>query len=101
MGSNPGFRQEVGCPLLQVCTCREQISLLIILCKIVYVTNKAHQSLICIIVVCICIICNGFTGYNGNVLGLIQTGLCWEFFAFSGWLVKTTLIMEDQTCRNK
>ncbi len=28
--------------------CREHISLLIILCIIVYVTNKAHLSLICI-----------------------------------------------------
>ncbi len=48
----PG-RCTVGCPLLQVCTlgwvkCREHISLLIILCIIVYVTNKAHPSLICI-----------------------------------------------------
>ncbi len=45
----------VGCPLLQVCTlgwvkCREHISLLIILCIIVYVTNKAHPSLICIVI---------------------------------------------------
>ncbi len=45
-------RCTVGCPLLQVCTlgwvkCREHISLLIILCIIVYVTNKAHPSLIC------------------------------------------------------
>ncbi len=44
----------VGCPLLQVCTlgwvkCREHISLLIILCIIVYVTNKAHPSLICFV----------------------------------------------------
>ncbi len=44
----PG-RCTVGCPLLQVCAlgwvkCREHISLLIILCIIVYVTNKAHQS---------------------------------------------------------
>ncbi len=42
-------RCTVGCPLLQVCTlgwvkCREHISLLIILCIIVYVTNKAHPS---------------------------------------------------------
>ncbi len=49
----PG-RCTVGCPLLQVCTlgwvkCREHISLLIILCIIVYVTNKAHPSLICIV----------------------------------------------------
>ncbi len=29
--------------------CREHISLLIILCIIVYVTNKAHLSLICIV----------------------------------------------------
>ncbi len=29
--------------------CREHISLLIILCIIVYVTNKAHPSLICIV----------------------------------------------------
>ncbi len=33
--------------------CREHISLLIILCIIVYVTNKAHLSLICIC----CIVC--------------------------------------------
>ncbi len=50
----PG-RCTVGCPLLQVCTlgwvkCREHISLLIILCIIVYVTNKAHLSLICLFV---------------------------------------------------
>ncbi len=43
----------VSCPLLQVCAlgwvkCREQISLLVILCIIVYVTNKAHLSLICL-----------------------------------------------------
>ncbi len=44
----PG-RCNVGCPLLQVCValewvkCREHISLLII---IVYVTKKAHLSLI-------------------------------------------------------
>ncbi len=49
----PG-RCTVGCPLLQVCTlgwvkCREHISLLIILCIIVYVTNKAHPSLNCIV----------------------------------------------------
>ncbi len=31
--------------------CREHISLLIILCIIVYVTNKAHLSLICIVFV--------------------------------------------------
>ncbi len=31
--------------------CREHISLLIILCLIVYVTNKAHPSLICICIV--------------------------------------------------
>ncbi len=30
--------------------CREHISLLIILCIIVYVTNKAHLSLICLFV---------------------------------------------------
>ncbi len=40
----PG-RCTIGCPLLQVC--REHISLLIVLCIIVYVTNKAHPSLIC------------------------------------------------------
>ncbi len=46
--------RNVGCPLLQVvCAlgwvkCREHISLLIILCIIVYVTNKAHLSLICL-----------------------------------------------------
>ncbi len=44
----PG-RCTVGCPLLQVCAlvwvkCREHISLLIILCIIVYVTNKAHPD---------------------------------------------------------
>ncbi len=47
----PG-RRNVGCPLLQVCVhfkCREHISLLIILCIVVYVTNKAHLSLICIV----------------------------------------------------
>ncbi len=49
----PG-RGTVGCPLIQVCAlgwvkCREHISLLIILCIIVYVTNKAHPSLICIV----------------------------------------------------
>ncbi len=66
MGSNPGSDRKsttapralhslmCGCPLLQVCTlgwvkCREHISLLIILCIIVYVTNKAYQSLICIV----------------------------------------------------
>ncbi len=44
----PG-RRSVGCPLLQVCVwvkCREHISLLVILCIIVYVTNKAHLSLL-------------------------------------------------------
>ncbi len=46
----PG-RCTVGCPLLQVCTlgwvkCREHISLLIILCIIVYVTNKAHHQIL-------------------------------------------------------
>ncbi len=45
----PG-RRTVGCQLLQVCTlgwvkCREHISLLIILCIIVYVTNKAHPNI--------------------------------------------------------
>ncbi len=46
----PGQR-TVGCPLLQFgwVKCREHISLLIILCILVYVTNKAHQSLICIV----------------------------------------------------
>ncbi len=49
----PG-RCNVGCPMLQVCAlgwvkCREHISLLIILCIIVYVTNKAHLSLICVV----------------------------------------------------
>ncbi len=47
--SNPQLlpgRRNVGCPLLL--KCREHISLLIILCIIVYVTNKAHLSLICI-----------------------------------------------------
>ncbi len=44
-------RRCVGCPLLQVCAfgwvkCREHISLLVILCIIVYVTNIAHLSLI-------------------------------------------------------
>ncbi len=53
----PG-RCTVGCPLLQVCTlgwvkCREFISLLIILCIILYVTNKAHPSLICICITAI------------------------------------------------
>ncbi len=46
----PG-RRSVGCPLLQVCAlewvkCRKHISLSIILCIIVYVTNTAHLSLI-------------------------------------------------------
>ncbi len=36
---------------LQRVKCREHISLLIILCIIVYVTNKAHPSLICLFVV--------------------------------------------------
>ncbi len=54
----PG-RRTVGCTLLQVrvlgwVKCREHISLLIILCIIVYVTNKAHLSLIC----CCCIVNN-------------------------------------------
>ncbi len=49
----PG-RCNVSCPMLQVCAlgwvkCREHISLLIILCIIVYVTNKAHLSLICVV----------------------------------------------------
>ncbi len=44
-------RCSVGCPLLQVCAlgwvkCRAHISMLVILCIIVYVTNKAHLSLI-------------------------------------------------------
>ncbi len=48
----PG-RRNVGCPLLQVCALgrvkrREHISLLIILRIIVYVTDKANLSLICI-----------------------------------------------------
>ncbi len=46
----PGRRSD-GCPLLQVCVlgwvkCREHISLLVILCIIVYVTNKPHLTLI-------------------------------------------------------
>ncbi len=44
----PG-RRSVSCPLLQVCVHLdglEHISLLVILCIIVYVTNKAHLSLI-------------------------------------------------------
>ncbi len=32
---------------------------------------------------------------------MISVGLFWELLAFLGWLVKTTLIMEDQTFRNK
>ncbi len=46
---NCSLRRNFGCPLLQVgCVkCREHISLHIILCIIVYVTNKAHLSLIC------------------------------------------------------
>ncbi len=46
-----GGRRTVGCPLLQFgwVKCREHISLFIILCIIVYVTNKAHLSLICIV----------------------------------------------------
>ncbi len=49
----PG-RRKVGCPLLQFgwVKCREHISLLIILCILVYVTNKAHLSLICIVLYC-------------------------------------------------
>ncbi len=39
--------------------CREHISLLIIICTIVYVTNKAHLSLICIVFVLY--ICNSLT----------------------------------------
>ncbi len=53
-GFESRLRQKVHdcCPLLQVCAlgwvkCREHVSLLIILCIIVYVTNKAHPSLIC------------------------------------------------------
>ncbi len=75
MGSNPGSdRKSTTAPWALhsrlptapgVCTlgwvkCREHISLLIILCIIVYVTNKAHPSLIC----CCC------TGVpQGSVLG--------------------------------
>ncbi len=58
VGSNPvSGRKSTTAPRalhspVQVCTlgwvkCREHISLLIILCIIVYVTNKAHPSLIC------------------------------------------------------
>ncbi len=64
MGSNPGSgRKSTTAPLLGSHSrlptapsalgwvkCREHISLLIILCIIVYVTNKAHLSLICIFV---------------------------------------------------
>ncbi len=43
-------RRSTGCPLLQVCVhldgLNALISLLVILCIIVYVTNKAHLSLI-------------------------------------------------------
>ncbi len=50
--SSPGAAQSAAhcskCALGWV-KCREHISLLIILCIIVYVTNKAHLSLICII----------------------------------------------------
>ncbi len=44
--------RTVGSPLLQFgwVKCREHISLLIILCTVVYVTNKAHLSLICIFI---------------------------------------------------
>ncbi len=54
-----------GCPLLQVCTlgwvkCREHISL----CIIVYVTNKALPSLICIV-------CTNQLIVGKNVLGSI------------------------------
>ncbi len=44
-------RRSVGCPLLQVCVhldglnAENTVSLLVILCIIVYVTNKAHLSL--------------------------------------------------------
>jgi len=50
----PG-RCNVSCPLLQVCVhcdglnAEKHISLLVMLCIIVYVTNKAHLSLICIV----------------------------------------------------
>ncbi len=43
----PGHCRLPTAPLGWV-KCREHISLLIILCIIVYVTNKAHLSLICI-----------------------------------------------------
>ncbi len=56
MGSNPGSgRKSTTAPRAlhsrlptALVKCREHISLLIILCIIVYVTNKAHPSLICI-----------------------------------------------------
>ncbi len=47
----PGHR-NVGCPLLHLDGLNaEHISLFIILCIIVYVTNKAHLSLICIVLI--------------------------------------------------
>ncbi len=64
----PG-RHSVSFPLLQVCAlgwvkCRENISLLIILCTIVYVTNKAHLSLICVFV------CDNLTDWGNKFHGL-------------------------------
>ncbi len=59
MGSNPGSDRKSTtapralhsrlptAPSVYNVKCREHISLLIILCIIVYVTNKAHPSLIC------------------------------------------------------
>ncbi len=50
----PG-RRNVSCPLLQVCVHLDGLNAentfhsFIILCIIVYVTNKAHLSLICIV----------------------------------------------------
>ncbi len=50
---SPGAAQSAAhcskCVQLGWVKCREHISLLIILCIIVYVTNKAHPSLICIV----------------------------------------------------
>ncbi len=43
-GADPGGGGGVTCALGWV-KCREHISLLVILCIIVYVTNKAHLSL--------------------------------------------------------
>ncbi len=75
MGSNPGSdRKSTTAPralhsrlptapsTLGWVKCREHISLLIILCIIVYVTNEAHPSLICV-VLCSAV-CFNFAQHN-------------------------------------